>query len=199
MDSPFTVVLGAGLSRRFGAAKLDAQCAGHAVGSWVLRAVSAAGLPPGAVVTGPEPPQFLSAWPAWIRLENRLPEAGLSSSLAIAARAAMTRGSSAMLVLLGDMPLVEPDFLRLLLAAAVPAATAQGDGRPGVPALLSSAMYPALCNLEGDRGAGKLLAEQPELTSLEAPTGMLMDIDRPEDLVRVEKRLSVRGADTVLP
>ena len=193
MDSPFTVVLGAGLSRRFGAPKLDAQCAGQAVGSWVLRAVSAAGLPPGAVVVGPEVPHFLNEWQSWLRLQNPEPEAGLSSSIAIAARAAAAQGSDAMLVLLGDMPLVEPDFLRGLLAAAAPAATIQDDGRPGVPALLSRAMYPALRNLEGGRGAGKLLARQPGLTCLDAPSGMLMDIDRPRDLARAEMILSSRG------
>jgi molybdenum cofactor cytidylyltransferase len=104
-----------------------------------------------------------------------------------------------MLVLLGDMPLVEPDFLSLLAAAAAPAATIQNDGQPGAPALLSKAMYASLCNLEGDRGAARLLAEQPDLTSLEAPAGMLIDIDRPEDLFRAEKRLSARGAGIVLP
>lgn len=198
MEAPLTVVLCAGQSRRFGASKLDMRCAGQPVGSWVLQAASNAGLPPGAVVIGPEPPEFLSTWPAWIRLVNHSPGAGLSSSLAIAARAAMTRESSAMLVLLADMPLVEPEFLRLLLADAAPAATLQDDGRPGVPALLSRQMYPALCDLDGDRGAGSLLAQQTELRILAAPAGMLTDIDRPEDLVRAEELLSVRGAGTVL-
>ena len=96
MNSPFTVILGAGLSRRFGAPKLDAQCADQAVGSWVLRAVSAAGLPPGAVVVGPEVPHFLNEWQSWLRLQNPEPEAGLSSSIAIAARAAAAQGSDAM-------------------------------------------------------------------------------------------------------
>ncbi|MHA1179568.1 MAG: nucleotidyltransferase family protein [Alphaproteobacteria bacterium] len=195
MGSLFTVVLGAGLSKRFGSPKLDAQCAGRAVGSWVLHAVSAAGLPPGGVVVGPNVPLFLHEWPSWFRLQNRAPEAGLASSLAIAAQYAEAQGSETMLVMLADMPLLDPRFLRKLVAASAPTATVQCDGRPGVPALLPRAMYPALFNLAGDRGAGKLLAQQPELVCVEAPAGMLMDIDQPEDLARAELTLSSRSSN----
>ncbi|MFD0985492.1 nucleotidyltransferase family protein [Methyloligella solikamskensis] len=191
--SPFIAILAAGRASRFGKPKLDAPLAGRPVGHWVLEAVSSAGLPPGVVVVGPTPPDFLQAWPDWERLENPDPGRGLGSSLAIAAQEAATQEADAMLVLLADMPLLDPVFLNELASAETPAATIQDDGRPGAPALLPRSSYEALQALDGDRGAGKLLAQAPGLTLLRPPTGMLIDIDRPEDLARAEAELASRA------
>jgi len=63
---------------------------------------------------------------------------------------------------------------------------------------VSPPCFPAQCILRSAiwravGGAGKLLARQPGLTCLDAPSGMLMDIDRPRDLARAEMILSSRG------
>jgi CTP:molybdopterin cytidylyltransferase MocA len=183
-DAPLVAVLAAGRGTRFGGGKLEAPCAGKPLGRWVLDAVEAAGLGPGLIVTGPEGVSFAECWTALINPE---PGAGLGTSLAIAARAAGERG--ALLVLLADMPLVMPAYLRALAATAAPAATRQPDGRAGVPALLDRTLLKQAADLTGDRGAGPLLARA---ALLDAPPGSLRDVDTPRDLAEVEPQLLAR-------
>lgn len=186
------VVLAAGHATRFGGGKLDAVCAGKRLGDWVLDAVAEADLPCGTIVTGPDSPAFAADASDWKRLTNSTPEAGLGISLAIAARDAISRGAAAMLVLLADMPLVTPEYLRRLLHAGAPAATAHAEGRPGVPALFGRSSFTQLAALTGDRGAGPMLRQLAGLTLLDPPLELLLDIDRPEDLARAEAALASR-------
>lgn len=183
-EAPLVAVLAAGRGARFGGGKLEAVCAGKPLGRWVLDAVEAAGLGPGLIVTAPEGVSFAQGWTALVNPEL---EAGLGSSLAVAARA--TEGKGALLVLLADMPLVTPDYLRTLAAAAAPAATRQPDGRAGVPALLDCSLLERAAELTGDRGAGPLLAG---VTLIDAPQGSLRDVDTPADLAEVEGQLLAR-------
>lgn len=176
-------VLAAGRGTRFGGGKLEAQCAGKPLGRWALDAVEAAGLAPGTVVAGPEGVSFARGWAV---LTNPAPEAGLGSSLALAALAALDGGAPALLVLLADMPLVEPGYLRRLASAPAPAATRQPDGRGGVPALLDRALLEQAVLLTGDRGAGPLLAGA---TLLDAAPGTLRDVDTVDDLRAAERLL----------
>ncbi len=176
-------MLAAGLGSRFGGGKLEAICAGKPLGRWALDAVEAAGLEPGLIVTGPEGVSFAGGWTPVI---NPMPEAGLGPSLALAARLALTGGRKALLVLLADMPLMTPVYLRELAAAPAPAATRQFDGRAGVPALLSRALLTRAAKLTGERGAGPLLGRAK---LLDAPPGTLRDVDTVEDLAEVERML----------
>ena len=183
MADPHVAVLAAGRGARFGGGKLEAPCAGKPLGRWALDAVEAAGLRGGTVVCGPEGLSFAQGWTV---LVNPAPEAGLGSSLALAARAALEGGAPALLVLLADMPLVEPGYLGRLASAPAPAATRQPDGRAGVPALLGRALIERAALLTGDRGAGPLLADA---ALLDAAPGTLRDVDTPADLRAVERLL----------
>ena len=183
-ETPPVAVLAAGRGIRFGGGKLEAICAGKPLGRWALDAAEEVGLEPGTVVIGPEGVSFAGRWRV---LVNPDPEAGLGSSLALAARTALDEGASALLVLLADMPLVTPAYLRTLAATAAPAATRQPDGRAGVPALLDRALLEKAATLTGDRGAGPLLIGA---TLLDPPPGMLRDVDTPEDLADVEAALA---------
>ena len=178
-------VLAAGRATRFGGGKLDAPCAGRAVGRWVLEAVEAAGLAPGICVTGPVAPRFLEGARGWERVINPRPEDGLSGSLALAAGEAQARGSGALLVVLADMPLVSADLLARLVAQDG-AAAVDHAGRPGVPTLIPSFLLPAILEARGDRGAAALLARLSELVLLAAETDELLDVDTAEDLERAE-------------
>lgn len=186
MGEPSVAILAAGLSTRFGGDKLEAECLGKPLGRWVLDAVENAGLPAGMMVTRPEGVSFAEGWRT---LVNPVSDAGLGSSLALAARAALERGDKALLVLLADMPLVTPGYLFELAAAPAPAATRYPDGRAGVPALLDRALLKTAAEFSGDRGAGPLLANA---TLLEPPQGMLRDVDTVEDLAEIEQALSPR-------
>jgi len=180
-ELPAVAVLAAGRGTRFGGGKLEAMCAGKPLGRWVFDAAEEAGLGPGLVVTGPGGASFAEGWTTVI---NSTPEAGLGSSLALAAHLALASGRKSLLVLLADMPLVTPAYLRELAASPAPTATRQTDGRAGVPALLGLALLKKAAMQTGDRGAGPLLGE---VKLLDAPVGMLRDVDTPQDLADVER------------
>ncbi len=183
-EPPLVAVLAAGRATRFGGGKLEAACAGKPLGRWALDAVEEAGLAPGLIVAGPEGVSFAQGWTLVI---NPDPDAGLGASLAVAANSALSGGRTSLLVLLADMPLVTPAYLRELATGRAPVATRYPDSRPGVPALLDRALLERATNLTGDRGAGPLLVHA---AMLEAPPGSLRDVDRPEDLAEVERVLS---------
>ena len=191
VEAPLVAVLAAGQAARFGGGKLDAQCAAKPVGRWVLDAVAQAGLAPGLIVAGPAGAGFADG-AGWEVAPNANAERGLGTSLALAARMAIEREARALLVVLADMPLVAPEYLRRLADASPPAASRYPDRDPGVPALFGQAQLPALVDLGGDRGASALLVLMDGLTLLDPPAGTLLDIDRPEDLAEVECQLSAR-------
>ena len=182
MGRPAVAVLAAGLGTRFGGGKLEAPCAGKPLGRWAVEAVEAAGLGPGTIVTGPE---WVSFAGGWTRAVNPAAEAGLGSSLALAAR--LARGKEALLIVLADMPLVTADYLRELAARPAPAATRYPEGHAGVPALLDRRMIEKAARLSGDRGAGPLLGRA---RLLDPPPGMLRDVDTADDLAEVERMLT---------
>lgn len=191
-SAPLVAVLAAGRGTRFGGGKLDAPCAGRPLGCWALAAVAAAGLAPGICITGPQPPQFLAGASGWTGVINPRPQEGLAGSLVAAVRAAQARGCAALLVVLGDMPLVTPALLAGLAAQAGPAATDHG-GHPGVPALLPAALFSALTQARGDHGASRLLACLPGLTLVAPPPATLLDVDTPADLARAATYLAARA------
>ncbi len=185
MGRPAVAVLAAGMGTRFGGDKLEAMCAGKPLGRWAIEAVEAAGLRPGTIITGPEWVTFAGGW---TRAVNPEPEAGLGSSLALAARL-VPSGRQSLLVLLADMPLVTPDYLRELAARTAPAATRYPEGHAGVPALLDRKLIDRAAKLTGDRGAGRLLRHA---RLFDPPPGTLRDVDTPEDLAEVEFQLLAR-------
>jgi CTP:molybdopterin cytidylyltransferase MocA len=185
-------VLAAGSGSRFGGDKLDASCAGRAVGQWVLDAVEEAGLPPGLLVLPPHTVIFARSARGWQTRLNLLAGQGLGTSLAVAAQWALEAQADGLLVLLADMPLVDAVYLCRLAASPFPAATAHPGGRAGVPALLSRSLLVKAAQLAGDEGAARLLADAQGLTLLDPPAGMLLDVDRPEDRALAEERLLAR-------
>ena len=180
-DGLLVAVLAAGSASRFGGGKLDADLGGRPVGRWVLDAVAGAGLAPGAIVVPDAVPGFAAA-SGWALVANPRAGEGLGTSVAVAAREAARRGAERLLVLLADMPLLDPGHVRALLESAAPAATRYpGDG-PGVPVVLPAALFPAMADLAGDRGAAAVLRGRADVTLVDPPPGMLADVDRPEDL-----------------
>lgn len=191
VEPPLVAVLAAGSARRFGGGKLDAPLAGKPLGRWSLDAVGAAGLPGGLLISGPDGVAFADG-AGWEILPNPRADQGLGTSLALAACTALERDARALLVLLADMPLIDPAFLAEIGAVTPPAATCYPDGDVGVPALFGQAQLPALAELTGDHGAAALLALLDGITVLAPPKDMLRDVDRPEDLAAMERQLSAR-------
>ena len=184
-------VLAAGRGRRFGGGKLDARCAGRPLGAWALQAVEQAGVAQRFIVVPPQVPDF-ARQSGWSLVTNPSAEAGLGTSLACAARAAMRQGAGALLVLLADMPLIDAALLRNLLAFRAPAAIAHAPGRPGVPALLPASTFAQLAALAGDHGAAGLLRMIPDISLASVPPGALLDVDDAAGLTRAAMLLQAR-------
>ncbi|WP_052699692.1 nucleotidyltransferase family protein [Martelella endophytica] len=85
------------------------------------------------------------------------------------------------LILLGDMPFVDP--FRLVEIAMRERPTCAGlQGRPMPPALLPRDWFEDIFRLSGDRGAGALLARIPEQARVEWSRQELNDIDHRDQL-----------------
>lgn len=190
-NAPLVAVLAAGGATRFGGGKLDALLAGRAVGQHVVDAVELAGLAPGLIVVGTDAPQFATA-SGWQLLVNGRADQGLGTSLALAAGHALAKGR-ALLVVLADMPLVDPAHLARLASAQCTAATLWPNGKARVPARFGLGLLPQVTGLAGDAGAGALLAAASGVDLFAATADMLLDVDRPEDLARAESLLKLRG------
>jgi xanthine dehydrogenase accessory factor len=188
MGKPLVAVLAAGRGTRFGGGKLEAICAGKPLGRWALDAVADAGLAPGVNRDRAARRQLCRGLARAVQPPTRT-RLGLLAGAG--AQAALDGGASTLLVLLADMPLVTPDYLRRLAAASPPAATRQPDGHAGVPALLDRALLARKPRAwPGDRGAGALLTAVPGLAHREPPAGMLRDVDTQEDLAEVARALA---------
>ena len=112
--------------------------------------------------------------------------AGMSATLG-AGIASLPPDADGAFVFLGDMPAVSPATLGPLaeaLAAGALAAAPMHDGRRGHPVLFSQALFQPLRTLGGDEGARRILSGLGQALALVPcdDPGVLIDIDRPEDL-----------------
>lgn len=86
-----------------------------------------------------------------------------------------------LLVMLADMPFIETHHLETLLDASGAAILTDGmDMYP--PALIPESLFPAIMQLEGDQGAGKILRNHPTTEMIPADPSVLIDIDTQADL-----------------
>lgn len=182
-------ILGAGLATRFAMDKLSQQCFGKPLGQWSLDAALQTGLP--VYWVGQQmAPCFIGDHCDYIA--NPEPAAGLSRSLQLAVTAAQSRNAERLMILLGDMPLIDVGFLSQMLAQSAPCATLYPDGKPGVPAIFPASSFDALRGLSEDAGARVLLKTMPQLTLLHCDADSLLDVDRPVDLKQAEQVLAKR-------
>lgn len=110
---------------------------------------------------------------------------GLSASIACGIEAAAA--ASGWLIALADMPFVQPETVRLLVAALEDGAAIAAPeylGRRGHPVAFSRRFRAELLSLSGDQGARELLVRHAaQLRRIAvADRGVILDIDRPEEL-----------------
>jgi molybdenum cofactor cytidylyltransferase len=191
------IVLAAGQSSRFRVGggldltKLVARIDGKQIVRRVAEAALAAKARPIVVVTGYARDSVEAAVADLdIRLIfNSQFMSGLASSLKTGLAATPSDVAGA-LVLLGDMPWIEPRLIDALIDAFLArkdalAAIPSREGRRGNPVLLGRGLFEAAMRLTGDEGARKLIGalSASELVEVETPnTGVTFDIDTPEDL-----------------
>lgn len=182
-------ILGAGAGSRMGGGKLDRVLGGRPLGMWALSTAQALGATVIFVVPS-QAPVWLD--PAALKIEivtNPDAASGMASSLKLAARIAMERQATRLLVMLADMPFVGLETLRALLDRTMSdEATAcwYPDGRLGPPACFTAEQFTDLLSLAGDVGARHLLNRQGFAKGIAVESNELMDIDSVEDLARAE-------------
>lgn len=185
-------VLAAGAGSRFIGEhhKLLAPFRGRPLVQWAVSAADAAGFNQLYVVTGaPEVADGLAAAVvdavadrATLVANPRWAD-GQATSLTVAVEAARRDGHRAIVVGLGDQPLVPAGAWRSVGAAAGPIVTATFDGERRPPVKFESSVWDEIPSA-GDEGARSLLKRRPELVCELPCSGSPVDIDTLEDLRR---------------
>ena len=129
---------------------------------------------------------------SWLRAPDW--QEGISASLSAGLRS-LGPAVKGVFVLVADQPLLDLNALEAFGKAArcVPEQPIAADygGRPGVLAYLPRWLWPLVLDLEGDRGAGRLLAEV-RATRVDIP-GIHDDVDTPADWHRIRTLLNRTG------
>ena len=188
-ERPVGLVLAAGAGTRFGGGKLLATIGGRPIVQFVLDAIAAAGLADVVVVLGADAEAIEAAihWRTERRVVNPEPERGLSSSLQIGFEAAGA-DADAVLVALGDQPLVPVEVIRALLDAPVDArkpivVPAYADEPGGTRSSCVEPRSGWSREATGDRGLGPVVSAHPELVIELGVAGSNPDVDTRVDLV----------------
>jgi len=182
------LILAAGSSRRMGSNKLLAPVDGTAMVARVADAAIASRCAWVTVVTGFDAERIRAA-----RAGRRVAFAhnpdhaeGMAGSLALGL-AALPEEASAAVVLLADMPRIEPAHIDALIAAyaardavIVPVRA----GRRGNPVLWPRRFFARMAGLSGDRGARSLIEACPaEVLAVEVDSdAIFLDADTPAEL-----------------
>ena len=193
------VVLAAGLSRRMGQPKLLMKVGGRALVRYVVESVLSGGVDSVWVVTGPDVEPVEAAL-AGIEVQiavNPAPEEGQAGSVRTGI-AALPASVDAVLIALGDQPLLAPSIIPALLAARrttpkLIVAPRYRDGQ-GNPVVFKREIFPELLRLTGDQGARPIIQKEPtrvEWVELDLP--MPPDVDTPDDYEKI--RASLRAGN----
>ncbi len=178
------VVLAAGAGSRFQGAthKLLAPFRSTTVIDAVLDNVERAGFDHVIVVTGSaDIPADLLDRPGFHVVPNPRWAEGQATSLQVGIQAAEAFGADAVVVGLGDQPLVTTECWQRVAAGRSPITVATYDGQRGNPVRLDRSVWHMLPT-DGDVGARHVLGQHPELISEVACDGSSADIDTQEDL-----------------
>jgi molybdenum cofactor cytidylyltransferase len=179
-------VLCAGAGRRYDperpGEKLLTPFRGRPLVVWALEHALAAGLGTTFVVTGAADLSGLVPEPVTL-VHNPNWRDGQATSLQLAVAAARTAGFEALVVGLGDQPLIEPDAWRRVARVDALIAVATYQGRRRHPVKLARGVWHDL-PVTGDEGGRALMRAHPDLV-VEVPcAGDPLDIDTRDDLTR---------------
>jgi CTP:molybdopterin cytidylyltransferase MocA len=181
--STIGVILAAGGGTRYVGPthKLLARFQGGTVIGLVINALMVAGLDEVAIVTGAV--DLGSEIPSGLQvIENEDWANGQATSLAHAVDFAERRGHGAVVIGLGDQPLVPSSAWQAVASCTLsPIVTASFGGQRRPPVRLDAEVWPLLPRI-GDEGARGVMATHPEFVTVIACEGGALDIDTVEDL-----------------
>ena len=199
------VILAAGQSRRMGAQnKLLAESDGVPILRRTAQAMLDGGLIDLVIATGHEHRLVAAALddlPVTC-IYNDEYQSGQASSVACGVRHHQNGSHAAVLIALGDMPLVRPELIAALLRdhSSLPDATDRitlpvFDGRRGNPVIWGRGFFDELVALTGDAGGRIIFAENKNaVNSLGWPDDSIhLDIDTPEALAPLKKASPKKG------
>lgn len=182
------LVMAAGRSSRMGANKLLMDDGGKPIVARVVEQALAADLAEVVVVTGHQEAEVRAALAGQTVRVVPCPDHadGMSASLRCGLKA-LSADVDAALILLGDMPRVDADLMRRMIAAFNPTEgraiiVPSFEGKRGNPVLWDRRFFGEMMALAGDVGARHLIGEHAELvTEIESGNaGIFLDIDTPE-------------------
>ena len=184
------LILAAGAGRRFGAPKQLAPLGGEPVLEHVVTAFAAAPLDDVVVVLGANAEAILERVDLHGARSVRCVdwERGQAHSLRAGVRA--LANAEAVVVALGDQPLLSPLAIERVLAGRGPealAVRATYAGRPGHPIVLEPGMLKRIETLTGDVGARGLLDAVAVSEVACDGLGSPFDVDTPEQLDRLNR------------
>ena len=179
------VLLAAGGATRFEGPghKLTAPFRGRPLVEWAVEAALGAGLDETVVVSGAV--DLTGLVPEAVTLiDNHAWATGQASSLQVAVAWARLQGHGAVVIGLGDQPLVPAEAWRQVAAeTSKPIVSATFEGRRRPPVRLDASVWDLL-PISGDEGARVLMAARPDLVAEVACDGQPADVDTVEDLSR---------------
>jgi molybdenum cofactor cytidylyltransferase len=190
------LVLAAGKGTRFGGPKVLAPLAGVPVVRHVAERVCRASVDQVVVVAGEEHDRIgraVSGLPVQLAV-NPDPGAGMAASLR-AGLLALPQETEAILIALGDQPLVDPEVIELMVAAwrgnrgliVVP----EYGGVQGNPVLFDASLRAELMLVEGDRGARGIIDKRDlDVYRLRVDGPPPVDVDTADDLAALERQLA---------
>jgi molybdenum cofactor cytidylyltransferase len=192
------LVLAAGLSKRMGEPKQSLLLAGKPILDWSMEAFLSSGVDDVIVIVNVSGLRKHGTGRRLRYVVNPDPSCGLSSSLKLGIRS-VRKGSEAVVVGLGDKPLVLPETIDTLLDTyrrtgariVVPVC----EGKRGNPVLFQRSIFGSILELSGDVGAREVMIKHEGEVS-EVPVsdrGILLDIDQPSDLDGALALLASRG------
>jgi len=186
------LVLAAGAGRRFGnESKLLQPLEGRAIVRWAVNSMNMAGIDDVIVVVAPEHDAIAGALEgSGARLVvNPHAEDGMGTSLAVGV-AALSEGTEAVLITLGDIPRLSPAVITAVVARFRPGAIdiviPEYRGVGGHPVLFARPRFPELLRLRGDEGARGILGRARDRVAVVAVNEPApADVDTREDLARL--------------
>ncbi len=193
------ILLAAGAATRMGRNKLLLDLGGETVLRRAARRAVEAGLDPVLVVLGHEEERARAeiGGLACRAVPNADHARGINTSLSAGVREVPPEAAAAV-VLLADMPLVDADMIRAVVArwrrGEAPLVTARYGEVTAPPTLYDRALLAELCGGEGEgRGRDTVRRHAGRVAFVDFPASALADLDAPEDLERARAGIAGGG------
>lgn len=189
------VILAAGKSKRLGTQKQLLQYKGKTLLNHAVDTALKTDCPSVIVVLGSNMDLFrkeLKDKPVII-VENMGWQEGMASSIRCGLEniTATKLRPQGVILMVCDQPHVNSSLLLNLLEkkqqTGLPIAASSYADKKGTPALFDKSLFPALMKLTGDKGAGKLISDNPDKVATLSFPGGITDIDTVEDYELLKK------------